>query len=342
MSLLSIVQQVASKVLGTLPSSLSSGVISSGDQAIQTIIGLVNEEGQETSNTYTWQALRNEATFSTGGNQGGILSFGTLTPGSGYNGGNSQIFNNVPLTGGTGTGATATFNVSSGVVASCTIFPPTLGSGSGYVAGDVLSVAPASLGGPGGAGFSIQVATVGLVGIENQGSLLTLCGPDFNFIVDETIWDRTTRRPVFGPKSPQEWQQLKAQLMQGPWYQYTIRGNNFLMIPPPAQGDTIYFEWITKYWCTNAAGTVGQLAMVADTDVSKIDETVITLGAIWRFRKGKGLSWQVDYDKWQDKIGELTTRDGAKARINLAGVQSDIYPGIIVPSGNWPISGEPY
>ena len=32
----------------------------------------------------------------------------------------------------------------------------------------------------------------------------------FNYIVNDTIWNRTLRRPVYGPKSQQDWQQSKA------------------------------------------------------------------------------------------------------------------------------------
>lgn len=184
-------------------------------------------------------------------------------------------------------------------------------------------------------------ATFNTVNAENQGSILTLTGPDFAFIVNETVWDRTTRRPVFGPKTPAEWQQLKAQLMQGPWYQFTLRGNNILFIPVPPAGHTIFFEWITKYWCTDTSGATGKLAMTADTDVSKLDEDFHILGGIWRFKAANKLDYGEDFDKYERAFADATSRDGIKARLNLAGAQSDIYPGILVPSGNWPISGEP-
>lgn len=336
MSLLTIVQQAALKCLGTLPSQITSAV-NSGDQNIQTLIGVVNEEGQETSSAHSWQGLRNEASFGTVGAVGGILKLSGLVGGAGYASGFSTTYGFVWLTGGHGTGAVATIAIVNGAVTSVTINVSS--QGSGYQVGDVLSATQASLGGTGG-GFSITVATVGIVGQQAQGLILTLAGADFNFIVNETFWDRTTRRPVFGPKSPAEWQQLQAQLMQGPWYQYTIRGNQLLMLPAPAPGDQIFFEWCSKNWCTSLGGA-GQAAMVADTDVSKIDETLITLGAIWRFKQDRRIAYQADFDKWQGKFDDLTSRDGAKARLNLAGVQNDIYPGIIVPSGNWPISGEP-
>jgi hypothetical protein len=85
--------------------------------------------------------------------QGSLISLTTLVAGSTYTNG---TYTNVPLTGGTGTGAQATIVVSGAVVASVTITTP----GTGYVVGDVLSATAATIGGT-GSGFTIAVQTVG-------------------------------------------------------------------------------------------------------------------------------------------------------------------------------------
>ena len=85
--------------------------------------------------------------------QGVISIFGTITGGSLYT---SGTYEEVSLTGGSGVNATATITVSSGVVTACTLNS----GGSFYVAGDVLSFAPASIGAGTGSGFSIPVAAV--------------------------------------------------------------------------------------------------------------------------------------------------------------------------------------
>lgn len=335
MSLLSIVQAAANKVLKSPIGNIITAV-GSADPNIQQLISLVNEEGQELGRQYDWQAMTNEASFSTPGTAGGILSFTGLLGGTGYAQGFTNVYNFVPLTGGTGNGAQATIQVTSGRVASVTL--QVTAQGQGYVAGDVLSASNVSLGGS-GAGFAITVATVGFVGQQAQGSILTLAGPDFGWIVPETMWDRTTRRPVFGPKSGPEWQQLMAQQLQGPWWQFRIRGNQLLFLPPPSPGDQIFFEWVSKYWCTNAAGTQGQTALVQDTDIAKLDEQLITLGAIVRFKSANGLPFTEDKEKYSGALKDITSRDGVRGRLNLSGLQSDLYPGVIVPAGNWPIAG---
>lgn len=331
MTLLTMVQEVAGKVLKT-PVANINVAIGNADQNIQQIINYLNEDGQQLSSGFDWQALRAEAAFGCPGAVGGILTFKTLVGGAAYASGLSSTYSLVALTGGHGTGAIATVQIVNGVVQSVTLGQNT--PGQGYLVNDVLSASAAQLGGT-GAGFTITVATIGIVGIQAQGNILTLTGPDFNFIVNETMWDRTTRRPVFGPKSAAEWQQLSAQQMQGPWWQFTLRGNQLLFIPAPTPGDTIYFEWITRYWATDTTGVTGKTIMNVDSDVSKLNEQWHIMGAIWRYKQQNGLPYTEDKDKYELAIADACTRDGVRSRINMLGAQADLYPGIVVPAGNW-------
>lgn len=90
-----------------------------------------------------------------------IASLGAITGGIGYVNG---TYYGVPLTGGSGVGATATVAVSNGAITS--VLLATLGTG--YVIGDVLSASNVNLGGS-GSGFSVPVATV-------NGAIASLAG----------------------------------------------------------------------------------------------------------------------------------------------------------------------
>jgi hypothetical protein len=82
-----------------------------------------------------------------------IKTLGAITPGSGYA---NNTYTDVPLTGGSGLGATADITVSGGGVTAVTIVE----RGSGYQVGDSLSADDADLGGLGGAGFAIPVSAL--------------------------------------------------------------------------------------------------------------------------------------------------------------------------------------
>jgi hypothetical protein len=84
--------------------------------------------------------------------QSPVATIGAITGGSAYTTG---TYFNVPLTGGTGSGALATVTVSGGAVTAVTI----TNGGLYYTAGGSLSAAAANIGGT-GSGFSVLISTV--------------------------------------------------------------------------------------------------------------------------------------------------------------------------------------
>lgn len=105
-----------------------------------------------TLGTATLIYLKQPTTTVWGYNLNGILTTTTLVAGTLYTTG---TYTNVPLTGGSGTGARATIVVSGGGVFSVMITT----SGNNYVVGNVLSASAANIGTT-GSGFSITVLTV--------------------------------------------------------------------------------------------------------------------------------------------------------------------------------------
>lgn len=190
-----------------------------------------------------------------------------------------------------------------------------------------------------GARHSWQVltaeATFNTLAAELQGLITSIAGVDYAFAVNETMWNRSQRRPVFGPKSPSEWQTLKAQFSSGPWISWRLRGNQVLFFPIPAAGQAIYFEWCTKFWCTDSTGATGKSAFTLDTDISKLDERLLVLGGIWRFKKANNLAYEEDFNKYESAVNDSITRDGSKPRLNLTGSPNQLAPVVMVPVGNW-------
>jgi hypothetical protein len=84
--------------------------------------------------------------------QSAISGFNPPTGGSSYSTG---VYPNITLTGGQGSGATATITVAGGVVSAVTLTNP----GNFYAVGDSLTTASSNIGGT-GSGFSVTVAAV--------------------------------------------------------------------------------------------------------------------------------------------------------------------------------------
>lgn len=156
---------------------------------------------------------------------------------------------------------------------------------------------------------------------------------DFGWIVPETIWNRTTTEPLFGPLSPRDWQAQKASgaIVADP--QFRFRGNAFYFLPAPTAGQTIAYEYVSKYWCESSGGT-DQEYWQADSDVGRLDEYVMTLGIVWRWNKSKGLAYQDDYDEYERQKQFAIARDGSRRTLSVVGRRRTALGGS-VPEGSW-------
>lgn len=177
-------------------------------------------------------------------------------------------------------------------------------------------------------------ATFTTVATESQGALSTIA-PNCKFIINDTIYNRTLRKPVFGPLSPQTWQQRKSLFIQGPWNQFRVRGGNIIFIPAPSAGQSCYFEYITKAWATDSTGATPKTSFTSDTDLSVLDEELLILGLVWRWRSAKGLDYSMDMQKYERAVLNAVDRDGSKPTLSMTASDQDIPFGVFVPSGGW-------
>lgn len=138
---------------------------------------------------------------------------------------------------------------------------------------------------------------------------------DFDCIVPETIFNRTQRREVYGPITPQEWQQLQATLITAVNPSYILRGGEIYLSPTPSAGETIAYEYMSDCWAQSSGGTL-QNSFLADTDTILFPEEVFKQGLIWRFRAHKSYEHETDRLKYERYVTDLAIRDGCKPRLN--------------------------
>lgn len=156
---------------------------------------------------------------------------------------------------------------------------------------------------------------------------------DFDHYINESMFNRTSNRKVYGPMTPSEWQKYKSGFSAytfNPFFR--LRGGNIIITPTPTAGESVYYEYISKYWCESEGGTE-KSAMTADTDVALIDEELLTKDLIWRFLKAKGLDYSEAFIDFQVEATNLFGKEPAKI-INMSN-DSSVYMGVNVPEGNW-------
>ncbi len=143
---------------------------------------------------------------------------------------------------------------------------------------------------------------------------------DFGRFCDQSMWDRTQDRPVWGPMSPQQYQQeLAGPTFTSMYYGFRVMGANFLMTPIPTAGDTIAFEYVSNQYVYGGGGTaLNQSSFRADGDTSVFDETLVARGVRWRFLRAKGLDYSQEYQSWIELLQRFASRDGGMPKLSAS------------------------
>lgn len=161
---------------------------------------------------------------------------------------------------------------------------------------------------------------------------------DFGYYVNDTMFDRTENRKLVGPLNEYEWQREKS----GPaftsvYHAFRFWQGSVYITPTPEAGNTVAYEYITKNWAITASDSSAKAAFSVDTDTSHLDEELLTLGLIWRFRKAKGLDYSEEFRTYQMEVDNLAGKDGGAPVLNLSSglIKRRFYNGNI-KEGSWP------
>lgn len=154
---------------------------------------------------------------------------------------------------------------------------------------------------------------------------------DWGRFCDETFWNRTAVRRLDGPIDPVRWQEIKARSGGGTDF-FTYRGGNILITPVPTAAQTMAYEYYSKNWCQT--GSTGKAAWSADADTGLLDEALMALGIVWRFKKASSMAWEGDYAIYESEVRTALGQSGPAATFDMAsdgGVGGWRSPGLYVP-----------
>jgi hypothetical protein len=85
--------------------------------------------------------------------------------------------------------------------------------------------------------------------------------------------------------------------------------------PVPTAGDSYAFEYVSKNWCQSVA-SVEQSAWTADSDTGILEEELMTLGVVWRFKAGQGFDYAEEFRNYELMVTQAAARDGGKRTLN--------------------------
>lgn len=180
-------------------------------------------------------------------------------------------------------------------------------------------------------------ATFTAIAAEDQGSIFTLAPSGYQWMITETFFDRTLKRPLYGPLNATEWQEIKALPNPGPFYKFRFRGDHILLNPAPTTPlSSMAFEYVSSWLTVDGSSGARKAAITLDTDTFVFPDNILLKALSYRWKQLKGLPYQADETTFWDLLNNYVARDKAKRRINVSHpVPMDIKPGVFVPSGNW-------
>lgn len=298
LSLLQMVQQACSELGLQAPLS----VIGNTDQQVIQLLALANREARDTFQEGTaiggWQALRAKYRFNV--QSTGVQSVSVVT------GSNVVNFLTTPAIAPQVGWEVSVSN----------------GSNAGIFTNGTTITAVNS---------STQVVTSTNSMITQSGTTLAFGQASYPFPVDvsnlmpSTFWDRSMRWQVEGPLSPQDWQSLKSGIIvSGPRRRYRVMDGSFWLDPVPADNNTLEYEYYSYNYAMSVTGAA-QSKFLIDTDIYLLDDDVMILGIIWRFRRAKGLDYAQEQDAWQDQLDRYKARQASAKNLPLNATVLD-YP----------------
>lgn len=186
-------------------------------------------------------------------------------------------------------------------------------------------------------GFQWQVLVVDQTFVTVAASLQTAFLPtDWSSFVPDSMWNRSITQPILGPISEQDWQILAANVPAGPspsWFR--VAGNSFYLLPVPSAGQTVGYSYVSLNTVLSNA-SVPQTSYLADDDVARLPERIISLGIRWRFKAAKGLDYAEDMRTYEREKAVMQAKDRGMKTIQMSWPTIRM-PGPYVQEGSWPL-----
>ena len=316
MTLLQMVQAACNEMGVNAPPTLQSAF----DQNAIQLLALANREGKECSKAASsaggWQELRQEYTFNV--QSTGLINFCSYTAGS-------NVIN---------VGLTPWYSPWSSQWSLGNGIPPQVGwvictsggsNSTGFPANTVVTAVNGSI-------ITVSnnaTSTNSLVSMA-FGKQSYALPPDYDYMISGTQWDRGFRWQIFGPLTPQEWQVLKSGLSPtGPRRRFRLMGNMFYLDPVPYDSNMLVYEYYSTNWCLTGGNattspSIPASSFLQDTDTYILEDDLMVLGIIWRWRRAKGLDYTQEYDTYSKALQRELGRDTTSRTLRLDVSQPDV------------------
>lgn len=158
---------------------------------------------------------------------------------------------------------------------------------------------------------------------------------DWHRQVPQTEYGRIS--PVAGPKNAQDWQRYKSGVVYpGATEMFRLMGSAFHIMPPPPDGLTFSFEYISKNWIMDALEDTGKDLFTNDQDTFVFSDSVLMTGLVARWFDVHGLDSTIEKRELAALLGIAKAQDKSAAVLSLSPRTTAAYlSSRSIPEGNW-------
>lgn len=158
---------------------------------------------------------------------------------------------------------------------------------------------------------------------------------DWLYQIPQTEWDRTSRWPLLGPQSPQDWQSFKSGIVYaGPRERFRIQGGQIHVMPAPPAGLQFSFEYVSSAWVESAVN-VAQTKYLIDSDSAIFSDSLLVTGLKTQWKAAKGLDAGFDLAEFTSLLEKMKGQDQSAPKLSL----SPYGGSILLSSANLPDAG---
>ena len=143
---------------------------------------------------------------------------------------------------------------------------------------------------------------------------------DYSRIVDNTGWSRAIRRPVV-VITAQSWAAIEAWIGQSFYVNPAARifDDKMFFISPPADGDVIRFEYVTKNWVLDEDGVTKKYRLENNGDKPLYDSQMFMLALKLKWAGNKGMPTQEYQQDFDERFSQMMQSNQTATNLSLNG-----------------------
>ena len=143
---------------------------------------------------------------------------------------------------------------------------------------------------------------------------------DYGRLVNNTGWSYAMSRPVRLVNAEQwaAYRVSRVSLAVQPIFR--LMGDQFVFATPPANGEAISFEYLSKNWVIDGVNVAIQKELCnRNADTPMFDFTLMVLAVKMKWREAKGFDTQADTTDFNDRLLQVADADVPGDTLSLSG-----------------------